>query len=44
MPREINNVWTPERAESWWREHLPELIQPSPAGESGSDMKIARME
>jgi hypothetical protein len=31
----------PERAESWWREHLPELIQPSPAGDSTSDVKIA---
>ena len=20
--------WTPERAESWWREHLPDLAQP----------------
>ena len=43
MPREIDNVNT-ERAESWWRERLPELIQPSPAGESGSDMKMARMD
>ena len=36
--------WTPERAESWWREHLPELVQPSPAGESNSDVKISRVE
>ena len=37
--------WTTERAESWWREHLPELIQPSPAGDSSSsDVKIARVE
>ena len=36
--------WTPERAESWWREHLPELIQSSPAGDSSSDVKIAGME
>ncbi len=37
--------WTTERAESWWREHLPELIQASPAGDSSSsDVKIARVE
>ncbi len=36
--------WTPERAESWWREHLPELAQPSPADDSSSDVKIARVD
>ena len=36
--------WTPERAESWWREHLPELNQPTAAGDSRSDVKIARVE
>jgi len=36
--------WTPERAESWWREHLPELNQPTADGDSRSDVKIARLE
>ena len=36
--------WTPERAESWWREHLPELAKRSLDGDSGSDLTIARME
>ena len=40
----IATPWTSERAESWWRDHLPELTQPSPAGDSSSDVKIARVE
>jgi hypothetical protein len=32
--------WTPERAESWWREHLPDLARPSPGGDSSSELMI----
>jgi len=28
--------WTPERAESWWREHLPDLAGSSPDGDSST--------
>jgi DNA-binding NtrC family response regulator len=37
----IENPWTQERAEAWWREHLPELAAPSPSGDS-SDGTIGR--
>jgi eukaryotic-like serine/threonine-protein kinase len=32
--------WTVERAESWWREHLPDLARPSPGGDFSSDAAI----
>ena len=28
--------WTPERAENWWREHLPDLAGSSPDGDSST--------
>ncbi len=37
----IENPWTQERAEGWWREHLPELSVPPPSGDS-SDNTIGR--
>ena len=40
----LDSSWTPERAESWWREHLPELVQSSPGDESSSDVTVARVE
>jgi len=41
----LATAWTPERAESWWREHLPEIIEPSPGGDSSSsDVKTMRVE
>jgi eukaryotic-like serine/threonine-protein kinase len=33
--------WTPERAEVWWREHLPDLAQLSHSGDSSSELSIA---
>ena len=30
--------WTPERAESWWREHLPDLARPSSGGDSSTEL------
>jgi serine/threonine-protein kinase len=32
--------WTPERAEQWWREHLPELATLPSGGDSGSELNI----
>jgi DNA-binding NtrC family response regulator len=32
----LTTPWTPERAESWWREKLPDLAGTSPASESSS--------
>jgi serine/threonine-protein kinase len=32
--------WTLELAESWWREHLPDLAGPSAGGDSTSELKI----
>ena len=31
--------WTPERAEDWWREHLPELALRSPGTDSSTELK-----
>jgi eukaryotic-like serine/threonine-protein kinase len=36
--------WTPERAEGWWREHLPDIAQPSYGGDSSSDLRILPVE
>jgi DNA-binding NtrC family response regulator len=36
--------WTPERAEGWWREHLPNSAQPSHGGDSSSDLRILPVE
>jgi len=33
--------WTPERAESWWREHLPALSQPQVGGDSSAELTLA---
>jgi serine/threonine protein kinase len=30
--------WSPERAESWWREHLPDLANLSPGSDSSSEL------
>lgn len=34
----LENPWTPERAESWWREHLPALAGPVRVAESSGDL------
>jgi eukaryotic-like serine/threonine-protein kinase len=36
--------WTPERAEGWWREHLPDLVQRSHGGDSSSELRILPVE
>jgi DNA-binding NtrC family response regulator len=40
----LSSAWTPERAERWWREHLPELARPSHGGESSSELRIVPIE
>jgi serine/threonine-protein kinase len=37
-------AWTAERAESWWREHLPGLATPSPASDSSSELAAQRVQ
>ena len=32
--------WTPERAEGWWREHLPDLAHPSHGVDSSSELRF----
>ena len=32
--------WTLERADAWWREHLPDLARPSQGGDSSSELTI----
>jgi hypothetical protein len=32
--------WTSERADSWWRESLPDLARPSTAGDSSSELIV----
>jgi serine/threonine-protein kinase len=36
----LTAAWTPDRAEGWWREHLPELAGPSHGGESSSELML----
>jgi serine/threonine-protein kinase len=36
--------WTSERAEDWWREHLPELARPSSGGDSSSVLTVQPVE
>ena len=40
----LRTPWTPELAEQWWREHLPELTQSSAGGDSASDIAIPRIQ
>ncbi|HMF98763.1 MAG TPA: response regulator [Vicinamibacterales bacterium] len=37
----LTSPWTPERAELWWREHLPDLARPSLGSDPSSDVMIA---
>jgi DNA-binding NtrC family response regulator len=37
----LTTPWTPERAEGWWREHLPQLAQPWPESDSSGELSIA---
>ena len=36
----VRTPWTPELAEKWWREHLPELSRSSAGGDSSSELAI----
>jgi DNA-binding NtrC family response regulator len=36
----MTTAWTDERAEQWWREHLPELATSSVASDSSSELKV----
>jgi serine/threonine-protein kinase len=43
--RELGDVplsapWTSEAAETWWREHLPDLVRPAPDTDSSSELMI----
>jgi DNA-binding NtrC family response regulator len=37
----LSAPWTSERAEQWWREHLPELASPSRSGDSTGEIRVA---
>jgi serine/threonine-protein kinase len=36
----FRSPWTPERAEEWWHQHLPELARPAAEGDSSSELRI----
>jgi DNA-binding NtrC family response regulator len=36
--------WTPERAEGWWREHLPDLAKPTHGGDSSSELTVVPLQ
>jgi eukaryotic-like serine/threonine-protein kinase len=40
----LSASWTPERAEGWWREHLPHLVKPSPGSDSSSEVTMQPVE
>jgi hypothetical protein len=40
----LSASWTPERAEGWWREHLPHLVKPSPGSDSSSELPMQPVE
>jgi serine/threonine-protein kinase len=47
--RELGEVslspqWTPERAESWWLEHLPDLARSHPDSDSSSELTIVPLQ
>jgi len=35
-------AWTPERAELWWREHLPEFARPSRSNDPTGEIRLSR--
>jgi hypothetical protein len=35
-------AWTPERAERWWREHLPEFARPSRSNDPTGEIRLSR--
>jgi serine/threonine-protein kinase len=40
----LASPWTPERAESWWTEHFPDLAKPSPGSDTNSEVMIVPIE
>jgi serine/threonine-protein kinase len=38
------DAWTPERAEGWWREHLPDLAGASSGGDSSGELNLPSVE
>jgi DNA-binding NtrC family response regulator len=38
---ELSTPWTAERAESWWREHLPAYAGPPPGGDPTGELSLA---
>jgi DNA-binding NtrC family response regulator len=40
----LEATWTAERAESWWREHLPSLAGPGAASDSSSELSLGPLE
>jgi DNA-binding NtrC family response regulator len=34
--------WSPERAEGWWREHLPEFAKPSRSNDPTGEVRLSR--
>ena len=40
----LENPWTPERAESWWRENLPDLAGAAPGDDTSGELTLDRIE
>lgn len=40
----LGEPWTPERAESWWRENLTALTGPAPGGDSSGELALTRID
>jgi serine/threonine-protein kinase len=40
----LENPWTPERAEAWWRDNLPELAAPTTGDDLSGDLTLERID
>jgi hypothetical protein len=40
----LENPWTPERAESWWREKLPDLAGAAPGDDPSAEISLTPIE
>ena len=38
----LPTAWSPERAELWWREHLPEFARPSRSSDPTGEIRLSR--
>jgi len=36
----LDAAWTPDRAEAWWREHLPDVVGGPPDGRASGEMSL----